>query len=151
MSHPHLTPYPSGQPPMGISAQSNVLSWGAPTHAQPSFQPGQIVPPGSMMQQQSQYGWASASGPSVPSHYQQSLLHGGVSAGAAATPTPDVKAATSTPPPASAGPVSSLSFPPGLLPRLCRDKERHSRAYTPLDPRDIEREGNKDAYFCILL
>jgi len=47
--------------------------------------------------------------------------------------------------------VSSFTFPPGLLPRLCRHKEKHSNPYDPLDVADIEAEGlppppEKDAY-----
>ena len=38
-------------------------------------------------------------------------------------------------------PVNSMSFPPGLLPKLCYDKSKHSNPYEPLDPVDIEKLG----------
>ena len=54
-------------------------------------------------------------------------------------------AAPAPPPPASAPgpsePVSSFAFPPGLLPRLCRDKEKVHMPYTPLDPAEIASRG----------
>ncbi|GAX85611.1 hypothetical protein CEUSTIGMA_g13026.t1 [Chlamydomonas eustigma] len=157
MPHPHLAhQFPPGQAPvMGIQ-HSNMPPWGAPNHApQPPFQSvqQQIMPPGAAVMQHQQVGWTGAVGPLVTSHYQHGPPHSGTnSIIMTAAPPPDVKPseASITPIP-SAGPVSSFSFPPGLLPRLCRDKERHSRAYTPLDQRDIEREGlpeppEKDAY-----
>lgn len=48
-------------------------------------------------------------------------------------------------------PVSSLAFPPGLLPQLCRDKSKYSDAYASIEPAEIDKAGlppppEKDAY-----
>lgn len=43
--------------------------------------------------------------------------------------------------PADAQPVSSFNFPPGLLPKLVREKNTRELPYTPLMSEEIEAEG----------
>jgi hypothetical protein len=48
-------------------------------------------------------------------------------------------------------PVSSLAFPPGLLPQLCREKSKYSEPYAAIEPVEIDKTGlppppEKDAY-----
>jgi hypothetical protein len=48
-------------------------------------------------------------------------------------------------------PVSSLAFPPGLLPQLCREKSKYAEAYAAIEPIEIDKAGlppppEKDAY-----
>lgn len=45
-----------------------------------------------------------------------------------------------TPPPPQQ-PVSSFSFPPGLIPELVRSKSKYSSPYSPISPLDIDRAG----------
>lgn len=44
-------------------------------------------------------------------------------------------------------PVNPMAFPPGLIPKLVRDKGRQLMPYSPLGPLEIDRAGALHANF----
>lgn len=64
-------------------------------------------------------------------------------AGGEFMPPPPLRAPFDPPPEISSDgqPVNPMAFPPGLIPKLVRDKGRQLMPYSPLGPLEIDRAG----------
>lgn len=135
-------PYPQ-QPPAagGWGPVPPAGPWGAP--AVPPAYPGAAAqPPYNAPSRQ----YPGAVPPGVPQPFPGAVPP--------AVPLPGAVPSMGVPPvvpDAGPQPVSSLAFPPGLLPQLCREKSKYSEPYAAIEPAEIDKAGlppppEKDAY-----
>lgn len=127
---PAPPPAPPAYPGAGVPPQYAAAAGVPPAGPPPGQYPGAVAQP---------YPPAAAVPPGVP-HPGGMVLPAGQ---AVQQPGP--------PPVPQPEPLSSLAFPPGLIPQLSRDKSKYSEPYASIEPAEIDKAGlppppEKDAY-----
>lgn len=145
-------PYPQQQQqqPAWGAPPAVATPWGsgaAPPPAVPPPYPGTAVQP-----PQYQYGPGAVPPPGFPPQggpvpHGVVPQHPGMGAvppagmGVGVPPGVGVLPGAAAEPPPGPQPVSSLAFPPGLLPQLCREKSKYAEAYASIEPSEIDKAG----------